>query len=586
MSSIADLEEKLFKISDKGLDKIFSLEEAVKRYIRPGSVLHFSVSTSYSFAVVYEIVRQYMDVTDRKFDVIVAGSSMNVGILVAANLVRKIITSYAGDIYPRPSPSPLIQRALMKGEIEIENLSLLTYVQRLLAGALNVEFIPTNSFRNSSLADENERRGIYKVIEDPFGSGKRIGLIKALKPDVTIVHGWAADPQGNTIIVPPLGEDRFGIFSAKYVVVTVEKIVDTSYIRKHSKFVRVPNSFVDAVVKVPFGGHPSCVRGINPHEGYAEDIDFILEYRKASKRDDTMQKWIKDWILDVKNHEGYLRKLGSKRLLKLCAKNSPGAWKTELLNKLSTINGSYPYSPVEIMTVVAARILADKVKKKKYETLLAGHGASNLAAWLAYKKLEGENISVNLLAEVGYYGYDPRPGNPFIFNWQNIPACKSIVTIFEALGMVLPNSKSIASLAAGQIDRFGNINSTKVAGIFLVGSGGANDVGTLVDEIVVTVPHSKIRLVEKVDYITTVGERVSTIVTTLGVLEKIDEEFVLTRVMPMKDETLEEKIKKIRMNTGWNLKVAEDVVEEKPPSEKELLIIRAYDPDRFYLKSS
>jgi len=579
-----ELLEELFAPPEKGPNKLYTLKEVVQEFIKPGSLIHFSVSSSYPFAVVYEMIREYMGTADKKFDVIVAGASMNVGIMVAAGLIRKVIASYAGDVYPRPSPSPIIQRAVMKGEIEIENLSLLSYVQRLLAGALNLEFMPTNSLMGTSLSDENAKRGVYKEIEDPFGSGKKIGLIKAIKPDIALIHGWAADPSGNTIICAPLGEDRFGILSARTVIVTVERLVDMSFIRKHAHMVRIPAHFVDAVVHIPFGAHPACMRGILPHEGYAEDIDFILDYRRASKREDTMQKWLKEWVIDVKDHEGYLKKLGRDRLLKLCARNAPGAWKTELINKVDQISGEYPYSPVEMMTVAAARVLASKVKEKNYEIILAGHGISNLAAWLAYKILQKENVPAELIAEIGFYGYDPRPGNPFIFNWQNIHVCKSLITILETLGMVLPNSRTLASLAAGQIDKNGNINSTKAMGFFLVGSGGANDVGNMAKEIVVTVPHTKLRLVEKVEYVTTRGDKVSTIVTTLGILERKNGEFVLTHVLPIEDMSKEEIIRKAVKNTGWELKVADDVKEVPPPTEEELLIIRIYDPDRFYLR--
>ena len=44
------------------------------------------------------------------------------------------------------------------------------------------------------------RLDAFKVIDDPFGSGKKIGIIKALNPDLSIIHGYAADRYGNTIL--------------------------------------------------------------------------------------------------------------------------------------------------------------------------------------------------------------------------------------------------------------------------------------------------------------------------------------------------------------------------------------------------
>jgi len=57
---------------------------------------------------------------------------------------------------------------------------------------------PTKSMMGTTIAEDNQES--FRVIDDPFGSGKQIGIIKALNPDLTIIHGWAADRYGNTIL--------------------------------------------------------------------------------------------------------------------------------------------------------------------------------------------------------------------------------------------------------------------------------------------------------------------------------------------------------------------------------------------------
>jgi acyl CoA:acetate/3-ketoacid CoA transferase beta subunit len=73
---------------------------------------------------------------------------------------------------------------------------------------------------------------------------------------------------------------------------------------------------------------------------------------------------------------------------------------------------------------------------------------------------------------------------------------------------------SVGVIGAGQVDRFGNVNTTKVSeqGPYLVGSGGANDVASGASEIMVTLEQSKTRFLDGVPYITSPGGKVTTVV--------------------------------------------------------------------------
>ncbi len=55
--------------------------------------------------------------------------------------------------------------------------------------------------------------------------------------------------------------------------------------------VRLPGQYVAAVVEAPFGAHPSGMYGMNlPElEGYAEDLDFILDARRAFRKPETAE---------------------------------------------------------------------------------------------------------------------------------------------------------------------------------------------------------------------------------------------------------------------------------------------------------
>lgn len=510
--------------------------------------------------------------------------------LIHGRLARKLIASFIGDTYPSPGPNPLAQKAYLSGEVEFENWTMLTIPQRLLAGAMGWSVIPTGSIAGSSMEEENKES--FMVIDDPFAPGEKIGLMKALRADVALIHGVCADQCGNTIMTYPLGADVFGAWGAKHgVIVSVERVVSTEYIRGHSHLVRIPSYMVKAVCEVPYGAHPvgmtNC--GLPEFEHYFEDYDFIIDVTEASRDEEEFARWIKRWILDYKDHGEYLSQLGSERLLYVKGKAHSDSWKDEALTRMTNLDLEREPNSVEKMVIAAAHVIDEKFIAGGYRTLLAGVGLSNLAAWLAAYWLKGRGCEVDLMAEMGMYGYLPRASDPFIFSQHNMPTCKILNNIETLLGVFVGGSSNqcMGVLAAGQIDRHGNVNSTKVPGLaYIVGSGGANDIGSGNRETVVVVNSWKHRLVEKVRYITFPGKRVTTVVTDVGVFEKLGggESFTLTAYIPARpEEAAEEAIARIGERTDWELEVAPTLRRAGPIARDELTLLRLFDPDGFYI---
>src|SRR5205823_1683472 len=97
--------------------------------------------------------------------------------------------------------------------------------------------------------------------------------------------------------------------------------------------------------------------------------------------------------------------------------------------------------------------LADAVKKSAHQTMLAGAGMANLAAWLAAYSLADEGIIVDLIAEMGLVGYWPRPGEPILFNQRNFPTCTMLSDIDTTLAVLIGGgrARSIGALGAAQV---------------------------------------------------------------------------------------------------------------------------------------
>ena len=98
------------------------------------------------------------------------------------------------------------------------------------------------------------------------------------------------------------------------VVVTAEKIVTTDFIRQHAHLVGIPGYLVKSVSVCSLGAHPegyfSSMAGV---ESYGEDYDFMLEQRKASSDEASLEEWLGRWVYDVQGQGEYLERLGAER---------------------------------------------------------------------------------------------------------------------------------------------------------------------------------------------------------------------------------------------------------------------------------
>jgi len=571
----------------EGPSKVTSLSEAIRQHIRPGMSLHIGVDAN---AAICELMRQFWGKRPRfKY---ISSMVINHGLsLIHAGLVEKVITSNCSNIYPTPSPSRIVQRAFGDRSVVFENWSLYSHLQRLMAAALGLEFLPTRSLLNSEM--ERENREDFRRIEDPFGSGRELGLVKALRPDISLVHVLAADCYGNAIPVPPyLAETTWGVRASQYgAIVTTERLVSTDFIREHSMLVKIPGYRVKAVVVAPFGAHPGGLlnNGLPEVEPYADDDEFIEEYRKASEDPYTLDRWLKEWVLDCEDHHAYLTQLGYQRLMRLKGKAQRDSWLYELHALADDLSLDASYNPTEMMIIAAARLIKEKVLKNQYKVLLTGVGVSAMAGWLAGYQLWQEGYDLELVVGSGAFGHSPRPANVGLNNYGNLITCKMMTDTLDVYGVMLggPMNSSLGVLGAGQIDKYGNINSTRVSEeLFLIGAGGGNDVVSGAREVVVVAHQSPKRFVEKVSYVSMPGERVKTLVSPLAIMEKLDQdqEFSLTQYLPT--PTLgspEEHIQRIRENCGWELKIGPHPRPVPPPREEELWLLRVLDTKREFI---
>lgn len=249
------------------------------------------------------------------------------------------------------------------------------------------------------------------------------------------------------------------------------------------------------------------------------------------------------------------------------------------------------YSLSELMIAAAAREIHDP------EIVFVGMRLPLLAFLVAKATHAPHAIG---LYENGIIRQKPAPellytmGDP-----PNVLGATFCGQMIDVMGFLQQGKVDVGFIGAGEVDRFGNLNSSYVRDgnrlTRLPGSGGACDIASLAKRVVVILPHEKRRLKEQVDYVTSPGYGTgngwrrkvglphggtSVVITTKGILrfEEQSGEAHLSSYHP--GVTIEE----IKKETGWALKVNQNLHATEPPDETELKIIRNYDPHRFWTK--
>jgi glutaconate CoA-transferase subunit B len=252
------------------------------------------------------------------------------------------------------------------------------------------------------------------------------------------------------------------------------------------------------------------------------------------------------------------------------------------------------YNASELMIVNAARLLRDG------DVVFVGVGQPNLACNLA-RRTHAPNLL--MIYEAGVIGAQPARLPLSIGDPTLVTGATAVCSMYDIFSLYLQRGNvDVGFMGGAQIDRFGNINATVIGGyehpkVRLPGSGGSKEIAAWANRVYIMTPHQKRRFPEKCDFNTSAGnlhgkhERQAlglrgggpqAVVTDIGILEPDENgELMLAALHPGK--TVEEA----KANTGWELKVADQVRFTEPPTAEELRILRQeLDPDGIYLKSA
>ena len=222
----------------------------------------------------------------------------------------------------------------------------------------------------------------------------------------------------------------------------------------------------------------------------------------------------------------------------------------------------------------ALMICAAATELRDHDVVFVGIGLPSVACNLA---LATHAPNLTLIYESGTIGTRPERVPLSIGDPALVAGCLMVAPMVDVFQLVLQRGHiDVGFLGAAQIDRRANINTTVIGPyhqptVRLPGSGGAAEIAAHAKRVLVVTKLDKRAFAEKVDFITSPGDRVSRVITDQCIFDRDPErgELVLSALF---DGVSEDDV---RAQVGWKLRLASSVGVTAPPSDAMLSALRA-----------
>ncbi|MCF8009307.1 MAG: hypothetical protein K9K32_06040 [Halanaerobiales bacterium] len=249
------------------------------------------------------------------------------------------------------------------------------------------------------------------------------------------------------------------------------------------------------------------------------------------------------------------------------------------------------YTTNALMAVTASRLLEDN------QNVVVGLGLPQIATLLA-QYMHAPNI--NIIYEIGVINPEAVEMGVGIADPRLWYKSEHFTSFAGTLGGLLQRGKvDVGFLGGLQVDKYGNLNSTlieKEDGIrHFTGSGGAADIATYSKNILAIMKHQKRKIVDTVDYLTSVGylrgdnSRQDEGIPGCENITIITNKCVFTFERGSKQIKLESihpgiELKELKESTGCDFVVPEQIKLTDEPTDKEIkLLDTKVDPNHLYI---
>jgi glutaconate CoA-transferase, subunit A len=220
-------------------------------------------------------VRQLVRAGRRLLHAYTVVGSVDVDLLVGAGVLGHL--SFSMVTLEAFGLAPNVRRAIETGRLAFTELTGLGLLIGLEAQGRGMPFLPYRGPFGSDIPSRYP--DLYRTVACPF-TGEDLTAVRAIRPDVAIVHALRADVEGNAQWDGTSGPDVEMAKAAGRVVVTCEEVVPRAEIVARAHMTKLPGYYVSAVIEAPFGAHPT-----SHVPRYSADPWQLLDYAAAAGPD-------------------------------------------------------------------------------------------------------------------------------------------------------------------------------------------------------------------------------------------------------------------------------------------------------------
>jgi glutaconate CoA-transferase subunit A len=262
------------------------LADAIAAHVRDGSSVALEGFTHLiPFEAGHEIIRQRRE----ELTLIRMTPDIVYDQLIGMGCAARLVFSYGGN--PGVGSLHRFRDAVEHGwprSLEVLEHSHAGMANAYAAGAARLPFAVLRGYAGTDLAVQSES---VAFLDCPF-TGQRLTAVRALNPDVTVIHAQQADRNGNVMLWGLSGVQKEAVLAAEAAIVTVEEIVPALEPRPHSVF--LPAWTLSAVALVPGGAWPSYAAGYS-----VRDNDFYAAWDEISRDRDRFTAWMRENVVDT-----------------------------------------------------------------------------------------------------------------------------------------------------------------------------------------------------------------------------------------------------------------------------------------------
>ncbi len=260
--------------------------EAVERFLEPDSGLGVGGMqlSAAPMALVREVVRRRIPVARL---ITSPSASIQADLLIAAGLVREIVSPYVGFEYLGLAPG--FRREVEGGRLRVLEIDEGSLTHALWAGSGGVPFVPVPPGLDLTDIPAVDPE-MFRRVTDPF-TGQERWAVRSLRPDTVFIACAVADEAANVAFDRFPYTDRIMALSARRLVVQVEEVVPAGALADRAPGSTLPSFLIDAVVVAPGGCHPTGFPG-----RYEADDEALGSYLRAARDPETFGRHLAEIV--------------------------------------------------------------------------------------------------------------------------------------------------------------------------------------------------------------------------------------------------------------------------------------------------